>query len=112
MSTANAATFACEACGKSYRWRPDFAGKKLKCGCGNVMHLTTPPTAVADVAEAPLQPAPRRAAAACPECASPVAPGAALCINCGFNLVTGTRVQTEVLAGAPTTGAPRTGKKK
>jgi len=44
MSTANAATFACESCGKSYRWRPDFAGKKLKCGCGNVMNLTSPPT--------------------------------------------------------------------
>ena len=109
MSTANAATFACEACGKSYRWRPDFAGKKLKCGCGNIMHLTTPPTA-ANVAEAPLQPAARRApaaGAACPECSSPFAPGAALCINCGFNLVTGTRVQTEVVASAP-----RTGKKK
>ena len=101
MSTTNAATFACEACGKSYRWRADFAGKKLKCGCGNVMQLTTPP-AVADVAEAPLQPAPRRATA-CPECSSPVAPGAALCVNCGFNLQTGARVQTQVVAGAPKT---------
>src|SRR5882724_1756324 len=108
MSTTNAATFACESCGKSYRWRPDFAGKKLKCGCGNVMQPTSPPT-VADVPEAPLQEAPRRANA-CPECSSPITPGAALCVNCGFNLQTGAKVQTQVVAGAPTTG--KTKKKK
>jgi hypothetical protein len=128
MSTANVATFACESCGKSYRWRPDFAGKKLKCGCGNVMHLTTPPPPppppadeiYSDVADTPLTPAPRRGAppapaaadGACPECSSPVAPGAALCVNCGFNLRTGAKVETQVLSGAPKTGAPKTGKKK
>ena len=108
MSTTNAATFACESCGKSYRWRPDFAGKKLKCGCGNVMQPTSPPT-VADLPEAPLQAAPPRTTA-CPECSSPIAPGAAICINCGFNLQTGARVQTQVVAETPKTG--KTKKKK
>src|SRR5436309_15866076 len=109
MSTSNAATFACESCGKSYRWRPDFAGKKLKCGCGNVMAVTSPPT-VADVPEAaPLQEALRRvpAQAACPECSSPIAADAAICVNCGFNVQTGTRVETQVVAAAPKIGKPK-----
>jgi hypothetical protein len=26
--------FACDACGKLYRWKPEIAGKKGKCSCG------------------------------------------------------------------------------
>src|SRR4051812_35151868 len=91
MNTTNAANFACEACGKSYRWRPDFNGKKLKCACGNIMLVTAPPAP--DLAEAPLEEAPLRAEEACPDCASAIAPGAAICVNCGFNLKTGAKVQ-------------------
>src|SRR5258705_10557170 len=98
MSTTNAATFACETCGKSYRWRPDFNGKKLKCACGNVMLVTAPPPPP-QMAEAPLEEAPLRAEEACPECASAIAPGGAICLTCGFNPKTGPKGQTEGRAG-------------
>jgi hypothetical protein len=29
--------FHCDACGKGYRWKPELAGKKVKCKCGHVM---------------------------------------------------------------------------
>ena len=30
-------TFACDACGKTYAWKPAIAGKKAKCKCGSVL---------------------------------------------------------------------------
>ena len=39
METAPAArpAFACPACGKRYIWKPEFAGRKVKCTCGSMM---------------------------------------------------------------------------
>src|SRR5438477_6712675 len=93
MSTVSAATFACEACGKNYKWKAQFAGKKLKCGCGNVMQPSAPPAAQT----------PAAVAAGCPECGTAIQSGAALCINCGTDLRTGMKVQTQVVAGASKT---------
>ena len=31
------ATFSCDQCGKEYKWRPEFAGRKVKCKCRFVM---------------------------------------------------------------------------
>src|SRR5262245_21814721 len=31
------ARFACEGCGKTYRWKPELAGRRVKCACGAVM---------------------------------------------------------------------------
>jgi hypothetical protein len=42
MVAAMEARFACEECGKSYRWQPQLAGRVVKCACGKVM--TAPPT--------------------------------------------------------------------
>ncbi|HYO11222.1 MAG TPA: hypothetical protein VER17_19810, partial [Tepidisphaeraceae bacterium] len=44
------AQFSCQSCGKSYKWKPEFAGRKVKCKCGTVM--TAP-------AKSPARPAPR-----------------------------------------------------
>src|SRR5256714_2049909 len=41
-----AGNFACETCGKEYRWKPELAGKRVKCKCGGVM--TDPATAPED----------------------------------------------------------------
>ena len=45
--------FGCKQCGKTYKWKPEFAGKKVKCKCGYVM--TAPAkvetAAVADAAQ-------------------------------------------------------------
>ena len=38
MGTVAAGQFSCDACGKSYRWKPELAGRKAKCKCGAVMH--------------------------------------------------------------------------
>lgn len=32
-----AGKFACDGCGKQYNWKPELAGRKVKCGCGQVM---------------------------------------------------------------------------
>jgi hypothetical protein len=34
--------FTCDICGKAYRWKPELAGRRVKCACGRVM---TAPTA-------------------------------------------------------------------
>jgi hypothetical protein len=34
---AVAGNFQCESCGKSFRWKPELAGKRAKCKCGEVM---------------------------------------------------------------------------
>jgi hypothetical protein len=44
MAQAEAVKFACPDCQKEYTWKPEIAGKKAKCKCGNVIDIpTTPP---------------------------------------------------------------------
>jgi hypothetical protein len=57
----SAGTFACESCGKQYPLKPEYAGRKVKCKCGQV--LTVPADAEVDdgtydIAE-PAAPAPQ-----------------------------------------------------
>jgi hypothetical protein len=37
MGAAVAGHFSCASCGKSYRWKPELAGRKAKCKCGAVL---------------------------------------------------------------------------
>jgi hypothetical protein len=37
--------FPCTSCGKTYTWKPELAGKKAKCKCGNVMMVPAAPPA-------------------------------------------------------------------
>lgn len=48
------ARFSCEACGKSYKWKFELAGRKVKCSCGHVMRAPDEPPSPED--EAPLIP--------------------------------------------------------
>ena len=50
---ADQKNFGCEACGKHYVWKPELAGKHVKCKCGNVMSV---PGASAPVATKPHPP--------------------------------------------------------
>ncbi|WP_428940358.1 hypothetical protein [Fontivita pretiosa] len=72
MSDAVAAKFACDACGKSYAWKPEIAGKRARCKCGAVMMVPAQapgaqPQAAAedeglyDMAPAPEPPKPKKA---------------------------------------------------
>ncbi len=55
MSDAATSIFECSACRKHYKWKPEIAGKKVKCKCGTVIHI--PAT----------DPAPKPVAVAVPE---------------------------------------------
>ena len=35
MSEVGLVGFSCTACGKQYRWKPELAGKTVRCKCGN-----------------------------------------------------------------------------
>jgi hypothetical protein len=37
--------FTCDACGKAYRWKPELAGRRVKCACGHVMTAPAAPPA-------------------------------------------------------------------
>lgn len=103
--------FSCTGCGKEYRWKPELAGRKAKCGCGAALvvpaerpaakpalEVAPPPPPPAPVApasalrEAAVQstaPAAAPSSAACPACGAALAANAVLCVNCGYNLKTG-----------------------
>jgi hypothetical protein len=118
MSNAATAKFACSSCGKTYTWKPQFAGKKLKCSCGQLMQAPESLDAPApelepqldnlyDVGPEPTKPKPKRAAPPsdgppCPACNQPLsAPDVVLCIHCGHNLKSGKKTKTTLAKTAP-----------
>jgi hypothetical protein len=42
MSDVATAKIVCDGCKKSYAWKPELAGKKVKCKCGQVIHVPMP----------------------------------------------------------------------
>lgn len=98
----------CEACGKEYRWKREYAGRKVKCTCGQVMVMPDAPPGVdepepqtfeLEEADAPAG-GPQAAAgdgdAACPSCGAAMATGAVLCVECGYNTQTGQKLDVSV----------------
>jgi pyruvate dehydrogenase E2 component (dihydrolipoamide acetyltransferase) len=117
------ATVACTGCSRTYKWKPEYAGKKAKCKCGaSVQFPKEPPAAPAAPAKpaapapqaggeydfhdpttptartAPAKPAAKRSAkkGACIDCGKPLAPGAVLCMSCGMNQQTGRKLDTAI----------------
>lgn len=86
--------FSCSSCGKQYKWKPEFAGRKVKCKCGFVMTAPaeapapqeeedlyafaddkpTPPATPQPVAAIPVSLAASNAAVAMPRPVMPVMP--------------------------------------
>ena len=115
MSTETTAEepFSCPACGRSFAWREQIAGKTAKCKCGSSVKVpaqspsasASARSAVADIEDDPF--AALAAAAAegedyavkeeagyrCPSCGKGMEPGAVICIYCGFNTKTGKRMK-------------------
>lgn len=97
--------FSCGNCGKSYRWKPELAGKKVKCKCGQIMAAPAePPVAAepevdldglyelaAEEKKATKRQREEPVGFRCPACHSDLAIGAVMCTGCGFNLKTGSR---------------------
>jgi len=60
--------FICEACAKSYRWKPELAGRRVKCKCGHVMTapLSPPEDGLYAMGPEPDKPRPMRQHSAVP----------------------------------------------
>jgi hypothetical protein len=39
MIATESPTISCEECGKTYRWKEELAGRKVRCKCGEVMFI-------------------------------------------------------------------------
>ncbi|HWB52618.1 MAG TPA: hypothetical protein VG722_00430, partial [Tepidisphaeraceae bacterium] len=46
MSGVADAMFACIGCGRSYRWKEELAGRRVKCKCGQLMECPSAPPEV------------------------------------------------------------------
>lgn len=108
--------FSCGACGKQFTWKPQLAGKRAKCTCGEVVvvpaqapeaaedlydlaehpEVAPPRAAVASAAPVAVAPPPP-VASQCPACGFALGRGAILCTRCGFNLKTKKRLATPAL---------------
>lgn len=128
----------CGKCNSSFAVRDDFAGKSVKCPkCKSPMQVpassktaaAAKPPAVASKTTAG-SPSPARKfnplldlldeagvesksrGRSCPMCAAEMAPTAVICIQCGFNSVTGERLETAVLVDDSDLGKEQTDAEK
>lgn len=124
MAEVEQGRFVCAGCGKQYRWKPELAGKKAKCGkCGAVMQVPAqapgaPEDSLYDLApdeSAPKRLQPAAAASAgsaddsyrCPSCKQSIAPGSVICVKCGFNLREGKKMAPVRAAAASSSSGGR-----
>ena len=76
-------TIRCPNCNQGFAVGKEFVGKQAKCSaCGTVFIVAGP----------------RAAVRSCSGCGSPMAADAVICLQCGMNLETGERAQTQVQA--------------
>ncbi|MBC7782278.1 MAG: hypothetical protein H7144_00445, partial [Burkholderiales bacterium] len=104
--------FKCQSCGKTYAWKMELAGKKVRCKCGTPVLVPKP--AVSETADDPSlddlyalsgDDRPQAAVASnsirCPSCQADVEAGTMICVSCGMDFKSGTRVLTVSGAGSP-----------
>src|SRR5687768_4012239 len=101
MEQVTQGNFACDACGKQYKWKPELAGRRVKCKCTHVMtvpkSLPAAPEAdldgLYDLAEAEKASARKQqdepVGFRCPSCQGDLPVGALACAACGFDLRSG-----------------------
>ncbi|HEX3356671.1 MAG TPA: hypothetical protein VHS31_06775 [Tepidisphaeraceae bacterium] len=44
MEAKESGRISCGQCGKTYRWKPEFSGRKVKCACGQVIICESEPS--------------------------------------------------------------------
>lgn len=113
----------CPSCGKGYRWQASLINRRVPCkqcdtefrvpdapGVGLAIEpepLTDDGTydldydAAADTPASPEHHAAPATNGKCPSCNSPVRQGAMLCLNCGFNMAEGKKIQAPTVEALP-----------
>lgn len=100
----------CGSCNSTFNARDELAGKRVKCPkCAQGMKIpalaaapvsarSAGKAAAMDPMEALLKEAnvgeSIHSGPICPDCATPIVPGAIICVDCGFNLETGKKLRT------------------
>ena len=109
MTEAGDQRIECPQCGKKYRWKPQLAGKKVRCKCSAVITVPAQLPAAeeqtygldlgdSDAGIAVAQAAQSEAGGeeSCPSCGAQVPASAVICVSCGFNLATSSQMETKV----------------
>ncbi len=132
MATGDA-TFECASCGKRFRWKPEFAGKRVKCKCNEVVTvpernpLEPDPMEMdddfvdlgavnewnGDVSSAATESvsAPSGGAQSCPSCGASAKASAVICISCGYNFQDGKALDTVIAKPVKQGGGARSGRR-
>ncbi|HVT87973.1 MAG TPA: hypothetical protein VHD56_03900 [Tepidisphaeraceae bacterium] len=112
MAQTGTARFTCSGCGRTYRWKLELAGKKVKCGCGHVMIAPEPTAETVDLPEeedglydlapdAESKPKARHklpeSGSDCPACGQALVQGAILCVQCGYDLQSGKTINSDAI---------------
>ena len=104
-------------CGKKLKAPASAVGKKAKCPkCGNVLVVQAPPPKQEDdfdalydlAADSEKAAQQQEVAPRCPQCISPMPPGAVLCTNCGYDTRSGKSVATPKASSAAAPAAKGT----
>ena len=123
MPSSSSERVTCPTCGKGYRWQANLVGRKVTCkACGGEFEVPSAPGEGIAIEPEPVaddgtyeldldadEPQAAQASHAapsnngkCPVCNTPVRDGAVICMNCGFNMAEGKRMETAV-ADTPAT---------
>src|SRR5688572_25349404 len=57
MSVGAVGSITCGQCGRSYRWKPELAGRQAKCACGKMIDVPAAPPPAAARSAPPAAPA-------------------------------------------------------
>ena len=91
----------CSACGRRFVWKPELAGKVVKCTCGKVFTISqTPDNAPVSLEPDDFDHAPTEIAEGppkhCPSCNLLMKATAVVCLNCGYDIRAKSKVNTRV----------------
>lgn len=120
MSSSNADKVTCEHCQRAYAWQEKYAGKKVRCKCGQAIRFPAKRPSEDEISlnldsgidldlgampEGAIHPPMSLSASKkpkqsgkpiCPSCYEAVRKGAVICVACGFNIKSGSKIKIEV----------------
>lgn len=110
MGEAALNTVGCPACRRRFVWKPDLAGRAVKCTCGKAFVIAAAPENLAldepaaaqrrndqiSAGDFEVQEQRESVRSKCPSCNLPMKAGAWVCLNCGYDLRKRKRMTTQV----------------